>query len=77
MSTISSTALGYAHRKNNDGTFDSICRRCFLTIASETSEPKLTDHEEVHQCEALAQEKIAASLRTLKKSSVIPFRSNP
>ena len=32
----------YLHRSNYDGTFDSICIRCFQTIASSLAEDRLT-----------------------------------
>jgi hypothetical protein len=31
----------FAHRENRDGTFDSICCECFLTIAASESEVDL------------------------------------
>jgi hypothetical protein len=40
----------YLHRANNDGTFDSICIRCFETIASAKTEEKLMDAELEHKC---------------------------
>ena len=40
----------YAHRENADGTFDSICLRCFQTIVSANSEMELVDSERVHSC---------------------------
>ncbi len=40
----------YAHRENADGTFDSICLRCFQTIASANSEMELVESERVHSC---------------------------
>jgi hypothetical protein len=40
----------YAHRQNADGTFDSICLRCFQTICSANSEPELAQSERQHTC---------------------------
>jgi hypothetical protein len=31
----------FPHRLNRDGTFDSICRRCFATVASARDEIEL------------------------------------
>jgi len=43
--------LPFAHRKNSDGSIDSICTMCFQTIATEDSEGKLIAHEERHLCD--------------------------
>jgi hypothetical protein len=43
--------LPFAHRKNPDGSIDSICTTCFQTVASEDSEGKLIAHEERHSCD--------------------------
>ena len=40
----------FLHRANRDGTFDSICLRCFHTIATETNEAALAGAEMEHQC---------------------------
>jgi hypothetical protein len=40
----------YAHRENADGTFDSICLRCFQTIISANSELELVESERMHSC---------------------------
>lgn len=42
----------YAHRKNQDGTFDSICLYCFRTIASAENESDLDASEKRHSCDA-------------------------
>lgn len=41
------------HRHNRDGTFDSICSRCFATIATEGSGVELKKAEDVHICHRL------------------------
>jgi hypothetical protein len=40
----------YLHRANPDGTFDSICIRCFKTIASAVTESGLAGPEVDHVC---------------------------
>ncbi len=45
--------IQFAHRRNPDASFDSICTKCFQTIASEDSEGKLMAHEERHSCEPI------------------------
>jgi hypothetical protein len=47
------TLVPFAHRRKPDASFDSICTKCFRTIASEDSEGKLFAHEERHSCEAI------------------------
>ena len=41
----------FAHRLNPDKSIDSICTKCFQTIASEECESKLIVHEERHSCD--------------------------
>lgn len=40
----------YAHRKNSDGTIDSICLFCFQTIAIAKIEEELAVPERGHNC---------------------------
>ena len=40
----------FAHRENRDGTFDSICRECFATVATTRHEPDLAKAERAHTC---------------------------
>jgi len=46
----STTRAVFAHRRNDDGTFDSICPTCFETIAQAVREPDLQDVEDGHIC---------------------------
>jgi len=47
-------ALGqYAHRHNYDETFDSICQRCFLTVARAYREADLHQLELRHVCQSV------------------------
>ena len=41
----------YPHRRNKDGSYDSICLNCFVTVASGKSEADLTELDKVHVCE--------------------------
>jgi len=46
----------FTHRKNSDGTYDSICMKCFLTVAREKrSDTVLTEPELQHDCTGLAE----------------------
>ena len=41
----------FAHRQNEDGTFDSICRNCFSTVVRGLhTESQLTEFENQHAC---------------------------
>lgn len=43
--------LKFAHRKNPDRTVDSICTRCFKTIANVENEADLPRIEQRHFCD--------------------------
>jgi hypothetical protein len=43
----------FPHRQNGDGSFDSICSTCFVTVASAEKEGDLTPSELMHKCEAV------------------------
>jgi hypothetical protein len=40
----------FPHRSNNDGSYDSICATCLLTIATVYAESELASHERNHSC---------------------------
>jgi hypothetical protein len=40
----------FPHRSNQDGTYDSICTMCLLTIATVSAEAELARHEREHAC---------------------------
>jgi hypothetical protein len=41
----------FAHRRNADGSYDSICTKCFLTAAWAEKEESLSSSESAHVCE--------------------------
>jgi len=43
-------ALKFPHRHNRDGSYDSICSRCFVTVATSYNEAELLAHEQKHVC---------------------------
>jgi hypothetical protein len=47
------TLPAFPHRINRDGSFDSICVKCLLTVASARMEEELTIHEINHVCDPL------------------------
>jgi len=40
----------FPHRRKPNGTFDSICTRCFLTVATADTEADLKAAERTHDC---------------------------
>jgi len=43
--------LQFVHRLNDDGTIDSICRVCFVTVATVRSGAELEREEQGHRCD--------------------------
>lgn len=41
----------FPHRQTSDGTYDSICPRCFRTVDTQRIEQNLAAEENVHVCE--------------------------
>lgn len=41
----------YPHRRNKDGSYDSICLTCFVTVAFGKSEAELMKLDAQHVCE--------------------------
>jgi hypothetical protein len=65
----------FSHRFNaRDGTVDSICHRCFHTVAKASSEVELQVPEEKHTCNPEEQLRFkliatAAKMTSMKKAS--------
>jgi hypothetical protein len=53
----------FPHRLNEDGTFDSICPKCFDTVATAESESGLEKGELSHICDPSR----LAALQTIEK----------
>jgi hypothetical protein len=49
-------ADGFLRRRNEDGTFDSICLLCFRTAASAPEELERSSLERRHACDAVRRE---------------------
>jgi len=47
----SSAVPEFPHRNNRDGTYDSICPACLVTVASCKSEAGLLAYERKHVCD--------------------------
>ena len=41
----------YSHRQNRDGSFDSICSRCFATVAHANDITELNSYKKNHVCD--------------------------
>jgi len=48
---VKDNAMPFPHRINSDGTIDSICDQCFVTVGTSTAEPELRELEAAHACE--------------------------
>jgi hypothetical protein len=46
-----SPQFGFVHHTNGDGTIDSICTRCFVTVATESGDAALQREERAHICD--------------------------
>ena len=44
------TAPFFPHRRNQDGSFDSICLTCFVTVASHKTKEELKELDKNHVC---------------------------
>ena len=42
----------FPHSTNRDGTIDSICPRCFMTVATSRNEADLDRMELLHECQS-------------------------
>lgn len=56
-------AAEFQYRNNGDGTWDSICLRCFLTVGTSRSIEELVDMEKAHNCYAKKRPKAQKSER--------------
>ena len=44
------TAPSFQHRWNNDGSYDTICMKCFVTVANVQTEAELAEFDGEHVC---------------------------
>jgi hypothetical protein len=63
---LTRTPANYPHRHNADGSYDSVCMTCFITVASTQTEDELIPHERKHICalSALSQRGLNTPLST-------------
>jgi hypothetical protein len=57
------SANGFPLRQNTDGTYDSICPQCFLTVATRKTRGEVVELETLHRCGEAA----LAEIRTAKR----------
>ena len=67
----------YRHRTNRDGTFDSICPRCYRTIASADKEQHLFMAERIHECDPLRLDELAPGTRPQSLPTVAQANDSP
>jgi hypothetical protein len=72
----------YPHRHNKNGTYDSICLKCFATVATAQTEPELAFYNRRHICDPLllAERHLFVSPHSKQSTSsdlmAAPSRSN-
>ncbi len=44
----------FAHRHNQDGTWDSICSKCFRIVDNSADESNMVEQENAHKCEGFS-----------------------
>ena len=59
----------FAHRPNPDETIDSICPRCFQTVAHVKYEAELPRHEQKHVCDQHILERFGRGIGELDKNT--------
>ena len=47
----------FPHRRNKDESFDSICLKCFATVARANSESELEQYDKLHVCDPMSSAK--------------------
>jgi hypothetical protein len=62
----------FPHRKNQDGSWDTICTVCFGTVATRSHESALAQEEEVHICPHLTRPEIVLAPGPIQKIFLHP-----
>jgi hypothetical protein len=66
----------FAHRSNRDGTTDSICKDCFMTVAKAIWEAELERAERLHCCDEHRLGGFKPVVRQQPQASVLPWRAS-
>ena len=53
----------FFHRRNKDGTIDSICTRCFMSAGTALNESELSEIEHNHTLRSLLAASLATAIR--------------
>ena len=69
--SVVAQSLKFAHRCNPDGSVDSICYRCFATVATAKVESELHRYEQQHVC---ASKIMSPLLRGTLPHNLLPGR---
>ena len=67
----------FVHRINADGTIDSFCRKCLITVASSQWEAELGRAESNHGCDPLQLEYISGILNPPREKGGATFVAKP
>jgi hypothetical protein len=73
----SSLANSFRHRENQDGSWDSICMRCYLTAAHSYGEEPLASGESDHCCDETSWLFQVAAARAIPPHYAAPGRTCP
>ena len=65
-----SSPVAFKHRKNLDGSWDSICMKCFLTVTTTAKEHDLHEAEHSHDCAELLEMRTNGAV-TWDRSAVV------
>jgi hypothetical protein len=57
----------FPHRRNVDGSHDSVCTMCLATVATVQHEWELTRHESDHKCEPMNLYRVSHGMLPLQK----------
>jgi len=69
--TTMTTNGTFSHRINSDRTVDSICHKCFATVATAKHESELLAEEELHACDPPMVDWYRRQLREMLLSPVL------
>jgi hypothetical protein len=61
----------FQHRRNKDGSYDSICSSCYITVAHSRQEADLAAHEQAHICHSafLAERGLFTPTESIRRSA--------
>jgi hypothetical protein len=51
MTNLNLLKPGFSHRHDANGSHDSVCTRCYVTVATAQNESELASHESAHICD--------------------------